>query len=157
MRNWNLIHHLISLACSKSRSAGSRRLNLEGKPDTLFVFLPGNCRWTHTHTTLVPSTSIRMRHSILTMCSLSRWNPPLESFNNWMWRLLITRSTTKAIERGRDHLDVYKRRYIKKKKKKKKRFKQQIRFLCNTFDGKVFFPVDIFCSTKDAFITFFFR
>ncbi len=41
---------------------------------------------THTHTTLVPSTSIRMRHSILTMCSLSRWNPPLESFNNWMWR-----------------------------------------------------------------------
>jgi hypothetical protein len=41
-------------------------------------------------------------------------------------RLLITRSTTKAIERGRDHLDVYKRRYIKKKKKKKK-----------TFDGSI--------------------
>jgi hypothetical protein len=69
----------------------------------------------NTHATLVPSTSIRMRHSILTMCSLSRWNPPLESFNNWMWRLLITRSTTKAIERGRHHLDVYKRRFKKKR------------------------------------------
>jgi hypothetical protein len=30
-------------------------------------------------------------------------------------RLLITRSTTKAIERGRHHLDVYKRRFKKKR------------------------------------------
>jgi hypothetical protein len=47
-------------------------------------------------------------------------------------RLLITRSTTKAIERGRDHLDVYKRRYIKKKKKKKKRLTDlSRRSICN--------------------------